>query len=82
MPICLNREINGAPQVSILSEAHAAKVTIRSPSEKVPGFTIGQHHVPTVPMSDMTPIQRKRFAYFRQLRMFITNMTNICESLR
>jgi hypothetical protein len=31
---------------------------------------------------DMTPIQRRRFRYFRQMRIFITNLTNICERLR
>ncbi len=77
------REINGAPQVTIVQDsALEHQSSGRSPSEKVPGFTLGRNNTPTVAMAEMTPIQRKRFAFFRQLRTFITNLTNICESLR
>jgi hypothetical protein len=39
-------------------------------------------YVPVVTEEDMSAIQRKRFNYFKQMRIFITNMTNICERLR
>ena len=38
--------------------------------------------VPVVVEDDMTAIQKKRFNYFKQMRIFLTNMTKICERLR
>jgi hypothetical protein len=38
--------------------------------------------VPIVVEEDMSAIQRKRFNYFKQMRTFLTNVTNICERLR
>lgn len=38
--------------------------------------------VPLVTEDDMSAIQRKRFNYFKQMRIFLTNVTNICERLR
>ena len=38
--------------------------------------------VPLIAEDDMTAIQKKRFNYFKQMRTFLTNMTNICERLR
>jgi phosphatidylinositol 4-kinase len=32
--------------------------------------------------ADMNATQRRRFRYFQQMRMLVTNMTNICERLR
>lgn len=37
---------------------------------------------PLIDESSLTPVQRKRFAYFKQMRIFLTNLTNICERLR
>lgn len=34
---------------------------------------------PPLDESDMTPAQRKRFAFFRQMRIFVANLTYICE---
>ena len=75
----INKEINGAPQV-IVGEEASVKMSTRS--EQDPGFHVARSSTPTVSVNDMTPIQRKRFSYFRQLKIFITNMTNICEGLR
>jgi phosphatidylinositol 4-kinase len=32
--------------------------------------------------ADMNAAQRRRFRYFQQMRVFVTNLTNICERLR
>lgn len=38
--------------------------------------------IPIVSEDDMSAIQKKRFNYFKQMRIFLTNITNICERLR
>lgn len=77
----LNKEINGAPQVNMSDESNTS-VKMSTRSEHDPAFQLAKTTTPTMSMTDMTPTQRKRFAYFRQLKVFITNMTNICEGLR
>jgi hypothetical protein len=76
----ITREINGAPQVEIDGDNGA-----ESPRRSVPTVHsdgLGGSPVATVVMNEMTPLQRKRFAFFRQMRIFVTNLTKICESLR
>eukprot|EP01040_Poterioochromonas_malhamensis_P016323 gene16323-18507_t len=69
----LQSEINGAPPVLVTD-------AVSNTDEDIPATEI--KIIPAIPQSEMTPIQRKRFAFYRQLRIFITNMTNICERLR
>lgn len=37
---------------------------------------------PIITENDMSAIQKKRFNYFKQMRIFLTNICNICERLR
>eukprot|EP00981_Chlorochromonas_danica_P008321 scaffold2111_cov167-Ochromonas_danica.AAC.10 len=70
----------GAPQVSdpdsfdeVPDAKDRAGVTIS---------TMGKRASPLIDEASLTPVQRKRFAYFKQMRIFVTNLTHICERLR
>jgi hypothetical protein len=75
--LSVRSEIMGAPMVVLEGtepgspdgDAEAVSSTKRS-------------FVPIVVEEDMSAIQRKRFNYFKQMRIFLTNVTNICERLR
>lgn len=72
----MHRVRNGAPQVNIdseSSEGNEAHAGAEEPRK-------GRIHI--IEESDMTAIERKRFNYFKQMRIFVTNLTNICERLR
>jgi hypothetical protein len=70
-------EIMGAPVVVIEEEPASASAASASASEPQSRVLL-----PVLTEDDMTAIQRKRFNHFKQMRIFITNMTNICERLR
>lgn len=44
--------------------------------------SLKKKYVPIVTEDEMSAIQKKRFNYFKQMRIFLTNITNICERLR
>lgn len=80
----LNREISGAPVLSATTtsadtpstnagttQAHAE---VHTATEALQNQMLNEAH--------MTAEQRRRFRYFQQMRVFVTNLTNICERLR
>lgn len=68
----LIRQIEAAPPTVLTTRA----------SEHVPSRASISGDVKTISEAEMSSIQRRRFRYFRQMRVFIMNMTNICERLR
>jgi hypothetical protein len=71
----LRSEILGAPMVVIEG---TEKGDIDSKGE----VSTKKTFAPILTEDDMSAIQRKRFNYFKQMRIFLTNITNICERLR
>jgi hypothetical protein len=82
----LQSQINGAPPVIIDDGEQAEKgegeAKATTTTDQTTEAANERAIIPAISITEMTPIQRKRFCYFRQLRIFITNMTNICEKLR
>jgi hypothetical protein len=75
----VHSEIMGAPVVVIEEEPASASAASAGASASEPQSRV---LLPVLTEDDMTAIQRKRFNHFKQMRIFITNMTNICERLR
>ena len=73
-------EIVGAPMV--IFEGSDTAVSPESATDGSTSSIKRTSFVPIVTEDDMTAIQRKRFNHFKQMRIFITNITNICERLR
>lgn len=82
----LENEITGTPQVCDPAEEEKKQPTPEDgqtctlPNNST--CSMGKRACPLIDESLMTPVQRKRFSYFKQMRIFITNLTNICERLR
>lgn len=82
----LTREITGAPHMGSVDRASTAVPD--SPMSSTTGSaaqvntTQKDQQIQALSDCDMTPAQRRRFRYFLQMRVFITNLTNICERLR
>eukprot|EP01033_Poteriospumella_lacustris_P003043 gene3043-2228_t len=77
-------EISGAPVLSTTTTSadtpstHAgapnANDEVQTATEALQNQLLNEAH--------MTAEQRRRFRYFQQMRVFVTNLTNICERLR
>jgi len=82
----LRSEVSGAPQV-VLDDIECSSLGPHSPSptttqEGDDSASLSPRKCPIIEEREMTPVQRKRFNYFKQVRVLLTNMTNICERLR
>lgn len=75
----LKCEILGAPSVEMDEEAYKSDSVCSVEATKMAARakTMCAHSE-----EHMTVIQRKRFHHFKQMRIFLTNLTNICERLR
>lgn len=80
----IRREISGAPVLSTTTAsadtpstnagAPNANDEVQTATEALQNQLLNEAH--------MTAEQRRRFRYFQQMRVFVTNLTNICERLR
>lgn len=85
LPLLFCSEITGTPQALDPEQERKEEEELHSsPLAESPSgpLSIGKRAAPLIDESSMTSVQRKRFAYFKQMRIFITNLTNICERLR
>lgn len=77
----VHSEIMGAPQVCDPENFDEAAAYAKDRAGLTVS-TMGKRACPLIDEASLTPVQRKRFAYFKQLRIFVTNLTHICERLR
>eukprot|EP01031_Cornospumella_fuschlensis_P034285 gene34285-41498_t len=84
----LEDEISGAPPSKDGDEVNDGGGDSDGEDDALPPPSPGNSGVgnrrgrPPLDESEMTPAQRKRFAFFRQMRIFVANLTYICERLR
>lgn len=81
--VCLYREISGAPKMSpTMTTSSDSPASAAVGTKKDVHTTASEMQNQLLHEADMNAAQRRRFRYFQQMRVFVTNLTNICERLR